>query len=137
MTKIDEMMQGSLSWVVGEEKPVPKQGIFWLIGGEIVNFTETVDWDTSIVFGVADHQETWRRIRSDHLVDGKSVEYDYFPRGCVKICPVVDGEDQSIIGYECSVYADTCVIEDPAVREKIEKAFDLDPEEHTVKYHCE
>ena len=71
------------------------------------------------------HRDQWRFIQADFPVNGDLVEYDFFPRGRVIVCPTFDDENR-IIGYECNVYADSCIIDDPIVRMEIEDAFDLD-----------
>lgn len=103
---------------------LPKQGIFWVIDGNLIAFADTIDPSDFVEFGAMNHRDTWRHIRSEYKVQGKEVEYDYFPRGRVIVCPTFD-EDNHINGYDCGIYADACIIDEPDVREQIENEFDL------------
>ena len=107
------------------DKCLPKQGIFWVIDGTVVSLDDTVDPENFVEFGSMNHRDQWRFIQANFPVNGDLVEYDYFPRGRVIVCPTFDDENR-IIGYECNVYADSCIIDDPIVRMEIEDAFDLD-----------
>jgi len=112
---------------------LPKQGIFWVISGELVSFADTVNPNDFIEFGSLNHKDTWRHIKSEYLVNNHPVEYDYFPRGRVIVCPTFD-DDNHITGYDCGIYADSCIIDDPDVREQIISAFDLYHKSCTVLF---
>lgn len=105
-------------------KPLPKQGIFWVINGEIISFADTVNPQDFIEFGAMNHKDAWWHIKTEHLVGGRVISYDYFPRGRVIVCPTFD-DDCNIIGFDCGVYGDACIINDSNVREQIESVFDL------------
>ena len=112
---------------------LPQQGIFWFIDDNLVSFAETIDPDNFVEFGAMNHQDTWRQIRSKYLREGKLVEYDYYPRGRVIVCPTFD-DDSNITGYDCLIYADPCINEDPLAWEQIEQSFNLNQESCNISY---
>lgn len=112
---------------------LPKQGIFWVIDGKLISFADTVDPYDFIEFGALNHKDAWRHIKSEYLVNGREVEYDYFPRGRVIVNPTFN-ENDHINGYFCGIYADPCIIDDIDVREQIENDFDLYHPSCTVSY---
>lgn len=113
---------------------LPKQGIFWVIDNTLVYYADTIDPNNFIEFGSINHRDTWKYIKNDYTVNGRSVEYDYFPRGRVIVCPIFN-DDNLIVGYDCGVYADACIIDDENIREKIENLFDLYLSSCTVTYY--
>ena len=112
---------------------LPKQGIFWIVNGKLVYTADTIDPKSFIEFGALNHKDAWRNIKEEHPVEGGVVDYDYFPRGRVIVCPTFDDEYQ-IIGYDCGVYADACIINDMNVRFQIETEFDLNHDSCNVSY---
>jgi hypothetical protein len=126
---------GGLEEVISSDKDemLPQQGVFWIIDGILAGWRNKVDPNDFVEFGALNHRDVWRVFNSDYKVDGKCVEYDYFPRGCVIVCPTFD-EDYNITGYDCCVYADACIIDDPEVRKLIARDFCLRGKTSRVSY---
>ena len=54
------------------------------------------------------HENTWKIFSKDYLVDGKEVEWDYFPRGRVMVDPNY-GLDDKFVDYSCMIFLDKCI----------------------------
>ena len=62
--------------------------IFWIINNEIVGITSEVPTHNySYNLEGKTHQNTWHLFKSDYLVNGKEVDFDYFPRGRIMVDP--------------------------------------------------
>ncbi|MCM1508704.1 MAG: hypothetical protein NC177_16475 [Ruminococcus flavefaciens] len=104
---------------------LPKVGIFWLIGDELVVINEGIDKNYNpLAHDDVLHIEAWKAIKNRYKVDGKVVRYDYFPRGRVMIYPVKD-INGDFKYYDCDVYGDKCIISDDSIRDEIESEFRL------------
>ena len=87
---------------------IPREGIFWVINNELVAFSDQVN--PMDPFQTTDllHKEVWKNIKDNYLVNGKEVDYDYFPRGRVEILVIQD--DQKVVDYyDSHVYMDRCI----------------------------
>lgn len=114
----------------------PSQGIFWWINNKIIPFTEEVnylDFDSFENFGNYTHKSLWNKISDLYFVNETAVPYDYFPRGRVIIAPTMD-DDYHFLGYECSVYGDSCIINNRIFRTQLERIFNLEIPTCTVYY---
>lgn len=112
----------------------PKTGIFWVINGELTDIGESIDinYDPLADEDVL-HIDAWNTIKTGYKVNGRTVRYDYFPRGRVMIFPIRD-EKGNFLYYDCDVYGDECIIQDPDVREMIGDRFRLYLPECNVTY---
>ena len=108
----------------------PYQGIFWVIDNEFICFEDKVDirdfHDTDLL-----HIEVWKHIRTQYKVNGKTVSYNYFPRGRVMVLPIFEYGKFSY--YDCTVYLDKCIDTDK-IRDFIEDRFNLYLDSCKVSY---
>lgn len=108
----------------------PYQGIFWVINDELICFEDKVDirnfHDTDLL-----HIEVWKHIKNQYKVNGKTVSYNYFPRGRVMILPIFENGKFSY--YDCIVYLDKCIDTDE-IRDFIEDRFNLYLDSCKVSY---
>lgn len=102
----------------------PNQGLFWFINNELISFYDPVDIDNFMEFGYMNHKDIWRQIRPEYLVNGKEVDFDYFPRGRVIVNPEFT-DDGDFISYTCYVYGDKCILHNRKIQKMIEEEFRL------------
>ena len=108
---------------IAESTNMPKQGIFWVIDDELVVLNDPVSINGEMSSSDILHIDTWKYYRNRYKVNGHAVKYDYFPRGRVMVMPIWN--DDRFDHYDCYVYGDSCIIDEPAIREEIEAEFRL------------
>ena len=87
----------------------PYEGYFWIIDNKVIGITSEVpqyNYDYSL--NGKTHKNTWHIFENDYLVDGKTVEWDYFPRGRIMVDPNYD-LDNKFTDYSCIVFLDKCI----------------------------
>lgn len=92
-----------------EKLNYPYEGYFWIINDNIVGITSEVpqyNYDYSL--DGKTHQNTWNSISNSYKVDGKTVEWNYFPRGRVMTDPNYDA-DGKFTDYTVIVFLDECI----------------------------
>ena len=104
-----------------EAYTVPCEGIFWLIDDELIAYPEQVDskglWSTTL-----EHIKIWNHIKHKYNVDGKTIDYDYFPRGRVVVNAISD--NGVLHHYDAYIYIDNCINTDE-VLDMIKQEFNL------------
>ena len=93
---------------VNESLQIPCEGIFWVIHGELISFYDQVDPKDPFNYTNLTHRETWKHIKDNYKVNGRTVDYDYFPRGRVETM-VIQNDDGDLDHYEASIYLDKCI----------------------------
>lgn len=93
-----------------KESPVyPYEGYFWIIDGKVVGITaEVLIHNYEYNLNGKTHENSWAAFKDDYLVDGKTVDWDYFPRGRVMVDPEYH-LDGSFDYYTCFVFLDKCI----------------------------
>lgn len=98
---------------LGESLDSPCEGIFWVIENELIAFTEQVDttgrFSTSL-----EHIKIWDQIKQKYQVSGKTVSFDYFPRGRVMVNPVYLNI-YTFNHYDVFIYIDDCINNDDII----------------------
>lgn len=95
--------------IIKESSVYPREGYFWIIDGEIVGITaEVPKYDYDFTLNGKTHQNTWSKFSNDYLVGGKTVSWDYFPRGRIMVDPEYH-LDGSFDDYSCIVFLDRCI----------------------------
>lgn len=95
--------------ILKENKNYPHEGYFWIINNEIVGITtEVPQYNYDYNLNGKTHKNTWKTISKDYTVNGKEVEWDYFPRGRVMVDPNYDFDDK-FENYSCIVFLDKCI----------------------------
>lgn len=98
--------------ILKENMNYPYEGYFWIISDKVVGITSEVPhYDYEYNLNGKTHKNTWVNIGQDYLVDGKVVEWDYFPRGRIMIDPNYDSEGK-FMDYSCMVFLDKCINND-------------------------
>ena len=101
---------------LNESLDCPCEGIFWVIGDELIAFTEQTDTlgkhSTTL-----EHRKIWSEIWSKYTLDGKPVLFDYFPRGRVMVNPVY--KDDKFDHYNAYIYIDDCINDDEIISDLI------------------
>lgn len=104
-----------------ESYNAPCEGIFWVIEDELISFLEQVDskgmWSTTL-----EHIKIWEHIKHDYLVDGKPVNYNYFPRGRVMVNVI--RKNDVLDHYDAYIYIDECIHTDETLN-MIKQEFNL------------
>ena len=98
--------------ILKENMNYPCEGYFWIIDDSVVGITSEVPhYDYEYNLNGKTHKNTWVNIAQDYLVNGKVVEWDYFPRGRIMIDPNYDSEGK-FMDYSCMVFLDKCINND-------------------------
>lgn len=98
--------------ILKENANYPYEGYFWIIDDSVVGITSEVPhYDYKYNLNGKTHKNTWVNIAQDYLVDGKVVEWDYFPRGRIMVDPNYDSEGK-FMDYSCMVFLDKCINND-------------------------
>ena len=110
--------------IITENSSNPLEGFFWVIDGKVVGVAvEVPKYNYSYeLYGIT-HKNTWCKISSEYLVDGKEVSFDYFPRGRVMVDPNYDC-DKNFIGYSAIVFLDDC-LDNKETEDKIREYYNL------------
>lgn len=111
--------------ILTENRNYPYEGYFWIIDGEIIGITaEVPQYNYGYELNGKTHQNTWKNFMDDYKVDGKTVPWDYFPRGRIMIDPEYDFNDK-FEEYTCIVFLDKC-INNKECKQKIIDYYNLD-----------
>lgn len=106
---------------LNESVNCPYQGIFWYINDELICFMDKVNYrdfhDTDLL-----HIEVWKQIKNQYKVNGKTVPYDYFPKGKVVVLPIVNND--KFDHYDVTIYINED-INTEEIREYVEDRFNL------------
>ena len=110
---------------------VPSEGIFWVINNEFVAFDTPVN---IFGFGFAnvEHIKLWPEIMNRYKVNGKTVSYDYYPRGRVMVNSIKD-ENELLLRYDAYIYIDNC-INNKDILDDIKYTFRLNKPNCTIVY---
>lgn len=91
-----------------ENSNYPREGYFWIIDDKVIGYAEEVPkYNYEYSFKGKTHENTWNNIKSEYLVDGKEVEFDYYPRGRVMVDP--NYKDNEFYNYSVLVFMDPCI----------------------------
>lgn len=93
---------------IKESLQVPCEGIFWVIDGQLVALKDEVNPRDPMQMTDLLHKDSWNSLKDNYKVNGKTVPYDYFPRGRVETLVILN-TDNSLHHYEASVYMDRCL----------------------------
>jgi hypothetical protein len=120
--------------ILNENRNYPYEGYFWIINDEIIGVvSEVPHYNYDYALNGKTHKNTWKNFSADYLVDGKEVDFDYFPRGRVIVDPEYD-LDGNFEEYSCIVFLDKC-INNNACKEMIVDYYSLDLSSiHRVKW---
>jgi hypothetical protein len=111
--------------ILKENQAYPYEGFFWIINDEVVGILSEVPYyNYEYVINGKEHANTWRNFSKDYLVDGKEVQFDYFPRGRIMVDPNYD-MDGKFDYYSCMVFLDKC-INNAHCKELIKDYYNLD-----------
>ena len=116
---------------IKESLELPSEGIFWVIDNRLVAFDDPVD-TSGRYFDNIEHIKIWNEIKHMYKVDGKEVEYNYFPRGRVMVNAVRDN-DGTFLHYDVYIYIDNCINNDDVIDE-IKYTFRLNKPNCDIKY---
>ena len=116
---------------IKESFELPSEGIFWVINNRLVSFDDTVD-TSGRYFDNVEHIKIWNEIKHMYKINGKEVEYNYFPRGRVMVNPMRNN-DGTFSHYDVYVYIDNCINNDDIINE-IKYAFRLNRPNCNIKY---
>lgn len=95
--------------ILKENAVYPYEGYFWIIDGKVVGITaEVLIHNYEYNLNGKTHENSWSVFKDDYLVDGKTVDWDYFPRGRVMVDPEYH-LDGSFDYYTCFVFLDKCI----------------------------
>lgn len=95
--------------VLKESLVNPYEGYFWIINDTVIGVvSEVPKHDYTYELNGRTHKNTWSNFCNDYLVDGKPVDFDYFPRGRVMVDPNYD-LDGKFSHYDCLVFLDKCI----------------------------
>lgn len=98
--------------ILKENTNYPYEGYFWIINDRVVGITSEVPhYDYEYNLNGKTHKNTWVNIAQNYLVNGKVVEWDYFPRGRIMVDPNYDSEGK-FMDYSCIVFLDKCINND-------------------------
>lgn len=88
----------------------PYEGFFWIINNEVVGITaEVPHYDYEYRLNGKTHENTWSAFKNDYPADGKTVAWDYYPRGRIMIDPDYDLTTGEFQEYSCIVFLDKCI----------------------------
>lgn len=110
---------------------MPNEGIFWVINNDIISFDYSVDTSGSYFDGF-EHIKLWDEIKNRYKINGKVVEYNYFPRGRVMVNPIKDNEGK-FTHYDVYIYIDNCINSENIINE-IKYEFRLNKPNCKIKY---
>ena len=75
-----------------ENRNYPYEGYFWIINNSVIGITSEVpQYNYDYTLNGKTHANSWKEFRDDFTVDGKTVSWDYFPRGRIMIDPELAG----------------------------------------------
>ena len=87
----------------------PKEGYFWIVDNKVIGITaEVPHYDYGYELNGKTHKNSWGKFSPDYLVNGKEVEWDYYPRGRVMVDPEYD-LDGKFTEYSALVFLDKCI----------------------------
>ena len=118
--------------ILKESLQTPCEGIFWFINNHLIALTDPVDPRFPEDMTDLMHKDSWNYIKDAYKVNGKLVDYDYFPRGRVEVI-VRNDSNGNLIGYEASVFMDRC-INKKYIRDEIEQEFRLYLPKVSIEY---
>lgn len=111
--------------MLNENRNLPQEGLFWMINDEIVGITAEVPTkDYHYELEGKTHKNSWHLFSQNYLVDGKEVEWDYFPRGRVLVDHLPTVSDV-FTGFIATIYNDKCLNNEMA-KQKILEYFNLE-----------
>ncbi len=116
---------------IKESLELPSEGIFWVIDNRLVAFDDLVD-TSGRYFDNVEHIKIWNEIKHMYKVDGREVEYNYFPRGRVMVNAVRDN-DGTFLHFDVYIYIDNCINNDDIIDE-IKYTFRLNKPNCDIKY---
>ena len=116
---------------IKESLELPSEGIFWVIDNRLVAFDDPVD-TSGRYFDNVEHIKIWNEIKHMYKVDGKEVDYNYFPRGRVMV-NVVKDNNGTFLHYDVYIYIDNCINNDDVIDE-IKYTFRLNKPNCDIKY---
>ena len=94
---------------IKENVNYPYEGYFWIIDNKVVGITaEVPHYDYGYELNGKTHKNSWGKFSQDYLVNGKEVEWDYFPRGRVMVDPEYDLNGK-FTEYSVLVFLDKCI----------------------------
>jgi hypothetical protein len=92
-----------------ESSTNPLEGYFWIIDNKVVGITAEVPrYGYRYELDGKTHENTWNLFRDKYKVDGKEVDYDYFPRGRIMVDPNYT-DNGEFINYGVIVMLDQCI----------------------------
>ena len=106
---------------INESFVKPYTGVFWYINGEVIGRIEDISSIPDNETLEKHHWQVWNNLKFDYKVNGRIVNYDYFPRGRVYISKI-DGLDSA--SYLTIVDMDKCLDEE-SIKEQIINYFNL------------
>ena len=116
---------------IKESLELPSEGIFWVIDNRLVAFNDPVD-TSGKYFDNVEHIKIWNEIKHMYKVDGREVEYNYFPRGRVMVNAVRDN-DGTFLHFDVYIYIDNCINNNDIIDE-IKYTFRLNKPNCDIKY---
>lgn len=115
---------------IKESFEMPSEGIFWIINNKLIAFDNYVD-TTGRQFENIEHNKIWDEIKHMYKVNGKIVDYNYFPRGRVMVNPIRKNDIFS--HYDIYIYIDKCINNNDII-EEIKYHFNLNKPSCHIKY---
>lgn len=109
----------------------PYEGIFWMINDDLISFHNDV-YISGKWFDNVEHIKLWDEIKNRYKINGKVVEYNYFPRGRVMVNPIKDNEGK-FTHYDVYIYIDNCINSENIINE-IKYEFRLNKPNCKIKY---
>lgn len=114
-----------------ESFDMPSEGIFWIINGDLEFYGQSVTTQGTS-FRNIEHIKIWNEIKNKYKVDGRVVDYDYFPRGRVMVNPI-NNEDGTFSHFDVYIYLDDCINDEENIND-IKHFFNLNKPSCKIKY---